>query len=55
VVSGFIEDLEIVLTSFIVMAGAFCARRIGQALWQPFLADLSTQLHVAVMPQDVWS
>jgi hypothetical protein len=52
--NGFIEDLEIVLTAFIVMAGAFCARRIGQVLWQRFLADLSTQLHLAVMPHTVW-
>ena len=52
--SGFIEDLELVLTGFIVMAGAFCGRRIGPTLWQPFIADLSTQLQLAVMPQDVW-
>lgn len=52
--SGFIEDLELVLTGFIVMAGAFCARRIGPTLWQPFIADLSTQVKLAVMPHDVW-
>jgi hypothetical protein len=51
---GFIEDLEIVLNAFIVMAGAFCAHRITPSLWQAFLADLSTQLQLAVMPQDVW-
>ena len=52
--NGFIEEMEIVLNAFIVMAGAFCARRIGRSLWNPFLVDLSTQLHLAVMPQDVW-
>jgi hypothetical protein len=52
--AGFIADMEIVLKAFIVMAGAFCARRIGPSLWQPFLADLSAQLHLSVMPQDVW-
>lgn len=52
--NGFIEDLEIVLNAFIVMAGAFCARRIGPTLWQLFVADLSAQLQLAVMPHDVW-
>lgn len=52
--NGFIEDMETVLKAFIVMAGAFCARRIGPSLWRPFLADLSTQLRMAVTPQDVW-
>jgi hypothetical protein len=52
--SGFIEDMEMVLNGFIVMAGAFCARRIGQSLWQPLHADLSNKLQLSVMPQDVW-
>ena len=53
--NGFIADMETVLNAFIVMAGAFCAPRIGQSLWQSFLADLSAQLHLSVMPQDVWT
>jgi hypothetical protein len=52
--NGFIEDMEIVLNAFIVMAGAFCAQRIGQSLWQPFHADLSNKLQLSVMPRDVW-
>jgi hypothetical protein len=52
--NGFIEDMEIVLNAFIVMAGAFCARRIRHSLWQPFHADLSSKLQLSVMPQDVW-
>jgi hypothetical protein len=52
--TGFIADMEIVLKAFVVMAGAFCSRRIGPSLWPPFLADLSAQLHLSVMPQDVW-
>jgi hypothetical protein len=52
--TGFIEDAEIVLMAFIVMTGAFCAQRIGSSLWQPFLADLSAQLHMSVMPHDAW-
>jgi hypothetical protein len=52
--TDFIKDLEIVLTGFIIMAGAFCARRIGPTPWQAYIADLSTQLQLAVMPQDVW-
>jgi hypothetical protein len=52
--NGFIEDMEIVLNAFIVMAGAYCARRIGQSLWQQFHADLSNKLQLSVMPQDVW-
>jgi hypothetical protein len=52
--NGFIQDMETVLNAFIVMAGAFCAQRIGSSLWQPVLTDLSAQLHLSVMPQDVW-
>jgi hypothetical protein len=43
--TGFIADAEVVLKAFVVMAGAFCARRIGSTLWQRFLSDLSAQLH----------
>ena len=52
--TDFIADAEVVLKAFVVMAGAFCARRIGSSVWQPFLADLSAELHLSVMPQDVW-
>jgi hypothetical protein len=52
--NGFIEDTEAVLRAFVVMAGAFCARRIVPSLWQSFLADLSAKLNLTVMPHDVW-
>jgi hypothetical protein len=54
-ISGFIPDLETVLSAFVSIAGAFCAARLNSTEWQEFIADLNRHLALAVMPQDVWS
>jgi len=55
IISGYIPDLETVLRAFVLIAGAFCARRVKPAEWQAFIDDLSTHLGLVVMPRDVWS
>ena len=55
VIEGFISDMETVLNAFVIMAGAFCARRVDPGHWQAFLADLNAHLGLAVMPNDVWA
>lgn len=54
VIEGFISDMETVLKAFVIMAGAFCAKRVDPVHWQAFLVDLEAHLGLAVMPNDVW-
>lgn len=54
VIEGFISDMEMVLKAFVIMAGAFCAKRVDPVHWQAFLVDLEAHLGLVVMPNDVW-
>ena len=54
-IDGFLRDMQAVLRAFLVMAGAFCARRIGEANWRAFVDDLESHLSLAVMPDEIWS
>lgn len=53
--SDFIPNMEFVLRSFLVMAGAYCSRRVSKTDWQAFMDDLEGNLKLSVMPKDVWS
>ncbi|WFP48914.1 hypothetical protein PL263_12440 [Methylomonas sp. EFPC3] len=55
VIKGFISDMETVLKAFIVMAGAFCSKRVDLTYWQAFLDDLEGHLGLTVMPKYVWT
>ena len=47
-------DLFSVSQGFLSMAGSFCARRIGEELWDRYHDDLSDKAHLLVKPSDVW-
>lgn len=49
------DDLAIVLTGFVAMAGAFVAKRIGQPLWGEFLDDLERNRAFSLNPKTVWT
>jgi hypothetical protein len=50
----FYPDMFAVLAAFLSTAGAFCARRIGKDLWNPFMDDLAANVTLLVAPTDVW-
>lgn len=52
---GFIDDLEVVLQGFVVMAGAFVSKRIGQTIWREFLDDLEENRSFTLNPKTIWS
>lgn len=52
--SGFVDDLLIVLNAFAAMAGAYCSLRMGKAAWADFVDDLDRKKAISVSPKDVW-
>ena len=53
--AGYIDDLATVLSGFVSMAGAFAARRLGQPLWDDFVADVESQRAFSLSPARVWA
>lgn len=53
--TGYIDDLASVLRGFVSMAGAFCARRIGQPLWIEFVDDLEINRSFSLSPKSIWT
>jgi hypothetical protein len=53
--ANYIDDLSIVLTGFVAMAGAFTSRRLGTKLWTDFVDDLENERSFTVSPRTVWS
>lgn len=51
---GYIDDLALVLTAFVVMAGAYVSRRLGSPLWGDFIEDLEKQRSFTVGPKSIW-
>ena len=51
---GFADDLAIVLSGFVAMAGAFVAKRLGQSLWDEYLEDLEANRAFSLSPSNVW-
>ena len=54
VIKGFVAGMETVLRAFVIMAGAFCSRRVAKKEWEAFGADLNANLVLSLMPKDVW-
>ena len=52
--SGFVDDMLVVLRSFAAVAGGFCSTRIGKAAWSDFIDDLDRKKAISVPPKDVW-
>lgn len=52
--TGFIEDMHAVLSSFLAMAGAFACRKLGNQLWLDFVADVDAKKAFTASPNEVW-
>jgi len=52
--TGFADDLAIVLRGFLAMAGAFCKRKIGTALWTEFVSDVDARRAFSTRAADIW-
>jgi len=53
--AGYVDDLTTVLSCFVSMAGAFTAQRLGQPLWDDFVADVDRQRAFSFSPTRVWT
>ena len=54
ILSGFVEDMSVVLQAFLAMAGAFAKRKLGKDLWQEFVADIDAKKAFTANAADVW-
>ena len=54
ILSGFVEDMSNVLQAFLAMAGAFAKRKLGNDLWQEFVADIDAKKAFTTNAADVW-
>jgi hypothetical protein len=52
--SGFVDDLLVVLKAFAAMAGAYCSLRVGKVAWTEFIEDLDRKKAISVSPKDLW-
>ena len=52
--SGFVDDLLVVLKAFAAMAGAYCSLRVGKVAWTEFIGDLDRKKAISVSPKDLW-
>lgn len=52
--SGFVDDMLVVLMAFAAMAGAYCSLRVGKAAWTDFVDDLERKKAISISPKDVW-
>jgi len=53
--SGLVGDQATVLRCFLQMAGAFASRKLGNDLWQDFVADVDKRRAFTVSASSVWS
>ena len=54
VLNEYVDDLSLVLQGFVVMAGAFACKRLGQLLWNEFLDDLDKNQSFQLSPKLIW-
>jgi hypothetical protein len=52
--SGFVDDMLVVLKAFAAMAGAYCSLRVGKSAWTDFVDDLDRKKAISLSPKDVW-
>lgn len=53
--SGFVDDMSVVLQAFLAMAGAFAKRKLGKELWEEFVADVDARKAFTTRASDAWS
>lgn len=53
-VRNYVDDMVTVLTGFVTMAGAFAAKRLGQNLWDDFVADVERNRAFSASPRTIW-
>jgi hypothetical protein len=53
--SGFLDDMYLVLRAFLAMAGAFGRRKLGDKLWADFVSDVDLESAFKARATDVWS
>jgi hypothetical protein len=53
--TGFVDDLERVLTGFSAMAAGYASIRMGRDIWAAFLDDLEAKRSISVSPKAIWS
>jgi len=51
----YIDDLAIVLTAFLRMAGAFVSMKLGPKLWRELIDDLEKERAFSLSPRAVWT
>ncbi len=55
ILQGFVADQAIVLRAFLVMSGAFAARKLGKTLWAEFIADVDANRAFTTSAISVWT
>ncbi|MDO8977545.1 hypothetical protein [Reyranella sp.] len=53
--TGFVDDLERVLSAFSAMAAAYASMRMGRDPWAAFIDDLEAKRAISVSPKALWS
>lgn len=53
--TGFIEDLAVVLRAFLAMAGAFAKRKLANNVWSDFLSDVEKKAAFTVRASSIWA
>lgn len=53
--TGFVDDLERVLSAFSTMAAAYASMRMGRDTWTAFIDDLEAKRSISVSPKGLWS
>ncbi len=54
ILTGFVEDMSIVLQAFLAMAGAFAKRKLGKDLWKKFVVDIDAKRAFTTNAADIW-
>lgn len=52
--SGYVEDMHVVLKAFLAMAGAFACRKMGKNLWSEFVEDVNAKKAFTARADDIW-
>ncbi|CAN5125818.1 hypothetical protein BH09PSE2_BH09PSE2_18920 [soil metagenome] len=53
--SGFAESQESALRAFLIMAGAYCSRKLGSDIWDEFVKDVETNHAFTLSPYGIWT
>lgn len=54
ILSGFSDDLARVLRGFLVMAGAFAQKKLGDELWTQFVTDVDAKCAFTLKASSIW-